>query len=311
MSLQPFTKSAMETEVGVAVITHFAKEHLPHCLPPLLNSKLRPRVLVVNSSSQDGTVECALELGAEVMVIPRREFNHGTTREWARKKLNTKIVAMVTPDAYAADDMLEKLVLPIQKKQASLAYARQIPHDGADFFERFPREYNYPKESHIRSIEDAGKWGAYTNFCSNSASAYLNAALDEIGGFPHLLLGEDAYACARLLLAGKSVAYVADAVVKHSHTYTLKQEFQRAFDTGLGRKELQSVLKYAGKDIKRGQQYTKSLMQALWKENPSQIPYALLQTSVKALGYLIGRRSTRAPTKFKKLCTSQDFFFSS
>lgn len=300
----------METEVGVAVITHSAKKHLPHCLPPLLNSKIAPRVLVVNSSSQDGTVDIAKEFGAEVMVIPRREFNHGTTREWARQKLNTKIVVMLTPDAYAFPDMLEKLILPIQRKEASLAYARQIPHDEADFFERFPREYNYPKESHIRSIEDASKWGSYTNFFSNSASAYLNSALDEIGGFPHLLLGEDAYACARLLLSGKSVAYVADAVVKHSHSYTLKQEFQRAFDTGLGRKEIEAVLKYAGKDIKRGSHFTKALIQAAWREDPRLLPYAALQTCVKALGYLIGRRSTLASTKFKKRCTSQDFFFS-
>ncbi|HEY4831864.1 MAG TPA: glycosyltransferase family 2 protein, partial [Waddliaceae bacterium] len=61
----------------MAIITHNAKHHLPCCLPPLLQSSLKPRVLVVNSSSNDGTVEQAQSLGAETLVIPRADFNHG------------------------------------------------------------------------------------------------------------------------------------------------------------------------------------------------------------------------------------------
>jgi hypothetical protein len=73
--------------VGVAIITHKAKTHLPYCLPLVLASSLAPRVLVVNSSSNDGTVELAKDMGAEVLVIARKEFNHGLTREGARKEL--------------------------------------------------------------------------------------------------------------------------------------------------------------------------------------------------------------------------------
>ena len=47
------------SSIGVIVVTHRAREHLEHCLPPLFRSPLRPRVLVVNSSSSDGTVELA------------------------------------------------------------------------------------------------------------------------------------------------------------------------------------------------------------------------------------------------------------
>ena len=39
----------------------------------MLSSPLHPRVLVVNSSSNDGTVEEAEKLGAEVLVIPRHQ----------------------------------------------------------------------------------------------------------------------------------------------------------------------------------------------------------------------------------------------
>ena len=59
---------------------------------------------------------------------------------------------------------MEKLTRPIIKGLASISYARQIAHDGAGFFESFPRDYNYPKSSHIRGIEDADTFGVYTIF---------------------------------------------------------------------------------------------------------------------------------------------------
>ncbi len=296
--------------IGVAIITHAARYHLPRCLPPFLNSPLKPRVLVINSSSHDGTVETAKALGAETVVIPRHDFNHGGTREFARKYLGTDIVVMVTPDAYAAhENLLELLVQPIIEGKSSIAYARQLPHEGADFFESFSRNFNYPEESHLRSLDDAKKYGVYTFFCSNSCAAYLNTALDEIGGFESVLLGEDTVAVARLLHRGHQIAYVAEAKVHHSHRYSLLQEFRRSFDTGLARKEYRHLIAIGGKDSLRGVAYTKELCLYLWKNNRALLPYAALQTIIKWLGYQCGKYSVKAPHWFKRTLSSQDFYW--
>jgi len=296
--------------VGIAVITHRAKLHLPRCLPPLINSALKPRVLVVNSSSNDGTVELAEALGAETLLIPRSEFNHGSTRERARRHLGTDIVVMVTPDAYAAGEKtLDRLVQPLLEGEASISYARQVAHDRADFFESFPRQFNYPKESHIRSINDVEKYGVYTFFCSDSCAAYLNSALDEIGGFPEVLLGEDTVVVARLLRRGHKIAYVAEAVVKHSHRYSVKQEFKRYFDTGLARNSHAELLACKGGDAGRGAAYTKELLIRLLKKKPTKIPYAILQTAAKYSGYKIGQFSQNAPFWLKRALSSQEFYW--
>lgn len=301
----------MDNTVGIAVITHNAKHHLQHCLPPLLKSPLKPRVLVVNSSSHDGTVEEAERLGAETLVIPRKEFNHGTTREVARQALGTDIVVMITPDAYAKDiDLIEKLTNPIRNGEASIAYARQLPHLGADLFESFSRTFNYPEHSQLRSIQDLNKYGVYTFFCSNSCCAWKNSALNEIGGFSRVLLGEDTVACARLLKNGHKIAYVAEAKIYHSHRYTLWQEFQRHFDTGIARKSYYSLFEGAGKDSKRGIAYTKELFSLLYKKHKTLIPYALLQTSAKWLGYQWGKLSSGFSSNFKRKFSSQDFYWS-
>lgn len=296
--------------VGVAVITHKARHHLPKCLPPFLNSPLKPKVLVVNSSSNDGTVELAEKLGAETLTLPRREFNHGTTRERARKALNTEIVVMITPDAYAIDAaVLEKLIEPIRKGVASVAYARQIAHDGADLFESFPREFNYPAASHIRSLADAKSYGAYTYFCSDACAAYSNKALESIGGFSPVLIGEDTVAVAKLLNSGHSIAYVAEAVVKHSHTYSLKQEFQRSFDTGLARKSFEDLINKGGQDTARGKAFVTAFLKKLFREKPSLIPYMLFQSAAKFAGYKIGRASLNAPKSWKRFFSAQDFYW--
>lgn len=296
--------------VGVAFITHRARHHLAKCLPPILNSPLKPKVLVVNSSSQDGTLELAEKMGTETLLIPRNEFNHGTTREKARKRLNTDIVIMMTPDAYAVDqDVLAKLIEPIRAKLASISYARQIAHDGADIFESFSRDFNYPEMSHLRSLADLPFYGPYIYFCSDACAAYCNQALESIGGFSRVLIGEDTVACAKLLNKGHSIAYVAEALVKHSHCYTLTEEFKRSFDTGLARKMVQDLISRGGKDTSRGKEYVYTFCKKLLRQKPHLIPYLFLQSSVKLAGYKIGQFSLNAPLVWKRLFSAQDFYW--
>jgi len=298
------------TKIGCVILTYNAKHHLPHCLKFLSQSPLKPRILVIDSSSTDGTIELARHLGIETIVIPQKEFNHGTTRERARNHLKTDIICMLTQDAYVTDkDTLSHLVAPIIEKKASITYARQVPHDGANFFESFARAYNYPETSHLRSIQDVKKYGAYTFFCSDSCAAYSNAALDEIGGFEHVLLGEDTIVTAKLLRKGHSIAYTAEAVVKHSHCYTLLEEFHRNFDTGLVRHDYVDLLRCEGSDTQRGFDYAKKMFSQLAKKSPILLPYAFAHLLSKWTGYMIGSKSSRAPIPFKKAMSSQKYYW--
>lgn len=302
----------MTETIGVVIITHRSKQHLSHSLPLLLASSLQPRVMVVNSSSQDGTVEEAERLGAETWVIPRASFNHGATREQARQRLGTDIVVMMTPDAYVVDaSMLELLVEPLLSQRASVSYGRQAPRENAGFLEAFARQFNYPTSSHVRGIEDVSRFGVYTFFCSNSWAAYRNCALNEIGGFPTTLMSEDALATAALLRRGHKIAYVAEAVVRHSHDYTLVHELQRYFDTGYVRAKHAQLIDFGVTDSQRGRQYFVELNRLLLKERPSLLPYAWTQTVAKWLGYQMGRFGSYLPVAIAKRLSSQDYYWSS
>lgn len=269
-------------------------------------------VLVIDSSSDDGSVETFRRAGAKIKEIPRSLFNHGATREMARKCVPADIVIFMTQDAIPVDNLLiERLIEPIINGRASISYARQISHKGADVFEAFPRLFNYPAESNIRGIEDVDKYGVYTFFCSDSCAAYLNSALDEIGGFRPTLTSEDYFAVARLIQRGHKVAYVAEAVVEHSHSYSLWDEFRRYFDTGYVRAENPWVQNLVGHAEGRGKEYFFKFVKQLLITKPWLIPYAIINTFVKLLGYRVGFWSFNAPKCWKKMLSGQRYYWDS
>lgn len=297
-------------KIGIAILTLQAEKHLPHLLPPLLKSPSIPRILIVDSESTDKTVEIAKQFSVEVHSVSRHTFNHGLTREKARQLIQSDIVVMMTQDAYPRDEtLIGHLTRPLIEKKASCSYARQLPHLGAGPFESYLRHFNYPSTSHIRSLKDHPTYGIYTFFNSNSCAAYSNDALDEIGGFSSVLLGEDTVACAKLLRRGHSIAYVAEAEVFHSHAFTLRQEFKRHFDIGYSRKCFQDLLALPERDTKQGRAYAAKLLRHLSTNAPHLFPYGLLHIGSKYLGYQIGTHSP-FPNWLNKRLSSQPYYFS-
>ncbi len=271
-------------------------------------------VLVVDSSSSDGTASEAKRVGAEVLVIPRADFNHGATRESVRKKNSKDIVIFLTQDVVIiSSSFIEFLVKPlIESKEIAVSYARQIPHENADIFEAFPRVFNYPEKSEIRSLADVDKYGIYTFFCSNSCSAYRNEQLDEIGGFDPLMNSEEYFAVVKLLNKGYKIAYVAEAVVKHSHRYSLSEGFKRYFDIGYVRALFPEVNQKVGRAEPRGWMYAKKLMAELVKRKQFHlIPFATLQFATMWFGFRTGYYSHWLPTEVKKRLSAQPEFWTS
>lgn len=297
------------TPIGIVIITYYARDHLKQLLPALQASSVPVKILVVNSSSNDGTVEEAKKWGVDVLVIPREEFNHGSTRELARKTIGTPIVVMMTPDAYPEDIyLIEELTKPIVQGEAVATYARQLPHLGADRFERFAREFHYPAQSRLYKIDPEGN-KTEEFFFSNSCSAYCQTALSHVGGFPHVLLGEDTLTAAALLKMGYTLGYVAEARVRHSHCYGLRAEFMRHFDVGSMRHLLAPYGHRYNMDRKRGWKYATALLHQTATENAFAMPYACLHLFSKWSGYQVGRLSPWMPHTLCRSLSSQKFYW--
>ncbi|PLX85751.1 MAG: rhamnosyltransferase [Desulfuromonas sp.] len=255
-------------------------------------------VLIVDSSS-DGDFGDRVRKGPFSLVqIGRGDFNHGGTRQYALELVpRADIIVFLTQDALPAHpESFEKLLACFRNPAVGVAYGRQLPRRGAGAIEAHSRLYNYGAESQIRSLRDAGQLGLKTAFCSNSFAAYRRSALTEVGGFPsNVIFGEDMYVAARMLMAGWTVAYCAEAQVYHSHPYRLAEEFRRSFDIGVFHAKEEWLLENFGKAEGEGMRFVLSELKHLSAVDPAMIPFSLLRNAAKILGYRLGRRHEKGP----------------
>ena len=125
---------------------------------------------------------------------------------------------------------------------------------------------------------------------SNSFSAYRIKTFQELGGFPSdTILCEDMYYTAKAVLAGYKVAYVADAIVHHSHNYSPLEEFRRYFDIGVFHADEPWIRKQFGGAGGEGKRFVVSEFRYLLKSDLKYIPVAVLNNAMKILGYKLGQ----------------------
>ena len=69
------------------------------------------------------------------------------------------------------------------------------------------------------------------------------------------------------ILSGYTLAYVGEAKVYHSHSYTVWEEFKRYFDIGVFHQRENWILNSFGKAEGEGAKYVKSELKFLLKNN--------------------------------------------
>jgi rhamnosyltransferase len=259
--------------------------------------------IIVDSGSKDNTVNLAKAYGFNVIIIPQEEFNHGSTRQMlVEKAAGADIALFLTQDAIlAGDNSVANLILAFNDSLIALAYGRQLPHEHAQPLEEHARLYNYPEKSQERSINDKGRLGFKTIFCSNSFAAYRVSALSQAGGFPlNSIMGEDTITAAKLLGLNYKIAYVAEATVRHSHNYTFKEEFKRFFDTRVFHEQNKWLVQQFGGPAGEGKKYVVSELKFILKHYPTKVFKIFSSVMGKWLGYNAGRFYARIPMRVLK-----------
>jgi rhamnosyltransferase len=286
-------------KVTVIIPTFNGEKELLALLPALKQQSIMFELLIIDSSSSDGTGELAKEYADRYIQIPAASFDHGGTRTLAAKEASGEILVFLTQDAIpASENTIETLVNRLSSPHIAAAYGRQLPLAGTSLFGTHLRLFNYPpKASYLRTFEDKERYGIKTAFLSDSFAVYRKSALEQIGWFKNgLILGEDMYAAAKLLMEGYTVAYCADAEVYHAHSYTLLEEFKRYFDTGVFHSKESWLLETFGKTDGEGLRYIRSeLRYLLARKAYLKLPEFIVRNGMKFVGYKIGRHFDSLP----------------
>jgi rhamnosyltransferase len=286
--------------ISVIIPTLNGEKTLPEFFGALKMQSVQPdEILVVDSSSNDNSVEICRANGANIVTISRAEFDHGGTRTTLAKESTGEIIVFFTQDAILATrDALELLIAPLlENKDIACSCGRQLPRKNASVIASHLRFFNYPPKSSVRGYEDRHKFGLKTIFISNSFAAYKKEQLKEVRYFKNgLIFGEDTCTLGRLLVAGHRVAYVSEAAVYHSHNYAIIDEFKRSFDIGVLHSSEQWLMDTYGTAEGVGATYIRSVFSMLFRERKFLLMIdCFIRSACKFAGYKLGRSYRKLP----------------
>jgi rhamnosyltransferase len=276
----------------ILIPTYEASQCIRNVLEAIARQTVRPdNVVIVDSSSTDTTVEITKSKNCKIIRIPRKEFDHGSTRNLGVAQTKSDYIVFLTQDAIPADEhTIEELIKPLQDPTIAVCYGRQLPRPSAGPLERFAREFNYPDKSQFKAKDDIKKLGLKTFFCSNSCAAYRRSIFEELGGFKEkAITNEDMHFAARAILADYSVYYSAEAKVYHSHAYSMGQTFKRYFNTGRFFADNRWILKNAGLKNYGGGMLMAGMITFLKNRMPHYAFALLVEFIVKACACTTGR----------------------
>jgi len=297
------SNSVSGLRAALIIPTFNAAAHWKELIVGIQKQSVAPhQVIVVDSSSTDGTAHSARSSGFVVIEIDRGEFNHGATRQLAaRHASDVDVLIYMTQDAIPCDThSFRNLLAAFSDPAVGAVFGRQLPRREAKPIEAHARFFNYPDCSSVRSWNSRLTLGFKSIFFSNSFGAYRCDALASVGGFsPDVIFGEDTLVVARLHRAGWKTAYAADALAMHSHDHSITEDFRRYFDIGVLHARESWLLEQFGGVLGEGKRFVSSELRFLLRHSPHLVPYSFGHTLAKYLGYKLGRNEASLSARLK------------
>ena len=182
-------------------------------------------LLAIESASTDNSLEILQQHGgfAHIEQLEPGSYQSSRVLNFGVERASTDLVAFVNSDAIPMHDrVLHQLAdcLLTQKKTAG-AFAKQIVRPDADALTRL--EYDVAFENREQLGPKVASW--MTLVCSMiRREAWLEIPFDHAVTF-----AEDAIWSHQIAERGWSTRYVPEAVAEHSHNYTARQRYVRAY----------------------------------------------------------------------------------
>lgn len=297
--------------VSVIIPTRNAEKYIHDLVTSLKRQTVHSEIIVIDSSSTDRTVSIADSLGARTKIIVRGCFDHGGTRNLAAHYAKGDTLVFLTQDALPANEyLIENLIKPLNEPEIAASYGRQIPRTDAKPTERFARLFNYPNTPFINDRESISKWGIKTFFFSNVCSAIRRREFEEINGFTeNIIMNEDMLLASRLIMRGHKIAYAPEAMVIHSHNYSLGKQFKRYFDIGVFlRKNAKTLNNARVNDI--GTRFLKEEVKYLVNNKAYEwFPYVIVEALSKYVGYRLGLYHSILPVPVRKVVSMHSCYW--
>lgn len=198
-------------------------------------------LVVIDSGSTDDTLNDVRKYPfSRILEIPKKEFQHGRTRNVAASHAKGEYLVFITQDAIPADTFwLYNFVNAMDVyPEAQGAFGRHIAHRDASYFTRaeirdhfqgfnsFPLLMSKYTDIQKWNQNDRG-WHQLLHFYSDNNSCMRREAWNKLP-YAEIDYGEDQLWAYEAMKQGWGKLYCPNAVVYHSHDYGYEETMERA-----------------------------------------------------------------------------------
>lgn len=268
-------------------------------------------VVVIDSGSQDRTIDVVKQYPARLLQIAPGEFHHARTRNLGGRTSSGKYLVFLSGDAIPADQgWLSALLRNFQEPGVAAVYGRQLAKPDAKPERVFFMQHRYGTQRLVKSA-NGNTVGKYLLYQFSNVNAAIRRDVWQQTPFPEDINAYEDFSFAiQVIQQGYMIAYEPHAAVYHSHNYSLLKSFQQYFDNGVvyqrrhvwdgqqGNRMRSDGLSYLRKEIR----YLIEGGQA------HRVPYALCYEAARYVGIVLGRHEGLLPRAFKQRASSHRLF---
>jgi rhamnosyltransferase len=226
--------------VSVVIPTFNGGERLLEALKSVADQEtdFEYEIVAIDSGSTDGTLPALRSRTNLVVEVDPKSFDHGLTRNAAIRASRGELVALLVQDAVPQNPRwLTMLAEPLRRdSRIAGAFCRQLPRPDASPITKHYLSLWVAARCDPRVIFlDRQRYDASSPFERLDACAFDNVSsivrrtIWEEHPFRETPIGEDVIWAREVLLAGRGIAYVPDAVVEHSHDRSSWYELKRTW----------------------------------------------------------------------------------
>jgi glycosyltransferase involved in cell wall biosynthesis len=221
----------MSPRVSIIIRAYNEEEHIGRLLTGISHQTVADRqVILVDSGSQDATVQIASQYPVELVSIPPEEFTFGHSLNMGIRQARADLLVFASAHIYPVyPDWLEMLLQPFENERVALTYGKQRGSENTAFSEHQIFKAWYP--DHAERLSS-------TPFCNNANAAIRRELWEQnpydetLPGLEDLAWGQWAYDHNYLL------RYVPEAEVIHVHDQSTDGIFNRYRREGMAFKKI-------------------------------------------------------------------------
>lgn len=206
--------------ISIIIRTYNEEKHLEDLLTMILKQvNVSYEIVIVDSGSNDNTLDIAKKYGCKIIQINKKDFTFGYSLNKGIENASGEFCVFVSGHCIPVNTFwLYELIKPFGNEKIGLVYGRQIGNEVTKISERMIFNKWFPSDS--TEIQK--------NPFNNNANAAIRKSIWDVIKYNEIVTGlEDLVFAEEILKQGWLLSYNANSVVYHIHNESYKQIMRR------------------------------------------------------------------------------------